>query len=91
MKYRSPVHPACHRECYTRDGVTLEIVVRQESRHAFELTVVNPSGVMSTWHRFFRSPEQAVAAARRAIDEEGVAAFTDVPCFNDIAKLLQRP
>lgn len=60
-----------------RDGRHVLAVARPVEPKGWLLTIVNDRHILCTWHEFFASAEQALKAAERAIDAEGIEAFTD--------------
>jgi hypothetical protein len=64
-----------------RAGQHVLVVARHVDNEGWLLTIVNDHCVMSTWHEFFASAEEALREAERAIEVEGIEAFTDCEGF----------
>lgn len=64
-----------------REGWHVLAVARYVDKEGWLLTIVNDRHVMSTWHDFFASAAEALQEAERAIDIEGIEAFTDCEGF----------
>ena len=64
-----------------REGQYVLVVVRYIVPEGWLLTIVNNHHVMSTWHEFFATADDALREAERAIDLEGIGAFTDCDGF----------
>ena len=62
----------------TEDEITVEVnIVRLEAEADWSLEVVNGNGTSIVWDDPFASDVEAFAAFRKAVAEEGMAAFLD--------------
>jgi hypothetical protein len=60
----------------TEEGVTVRVeIYRLEDRPGWTLEVVNDEGTSTVWEQPFDSDQEALAAFRVTVDEEGMAAF----------------
>lgn len=66
---------------YMSDGVRLDIVASRLGKGEWALAVLNEAGVASNWTEFFATGEAALNAGMKAIEEEGVEAFTSIEGF----------
>jgi len=66
---------------YINDGVRLDIVASRIGKGEWALAVLNEAGVASNWTEFFATGEAALDAGMKAIEEEGVEAFTSMEGF----------
>jgi predicted RNase H-like HicB family nuclease len=73
--------PAERRRIWKGEGVRLEIVAQQLADGQWSLSVVNERGVMSMWIEFFKTADEAIAAAITAIEDEGIEEFTSIEGF----------
>ena len=64
------------------DGTRLEIIATQLGNSEWTLSILNTLGVSSTWTEFFQSAEAAIREGHKAINTEGVEAFTDIEGFD---------
>ena len=64
-----------------REGQHVLVVARHIDPEGWLLTIINDHHIMSTWHEFFDTAEDALREAERAIDVEGIEAFTDCDGF----------
>lgn len=63
---------------FTKDGMTVEVsIVSSDMDPNWSLEVVNTSGASIVWNSQFESDEQAYAAFKLVVDEEGMQAFQD--------------
>ncbi|MEX2468722.1 MAG: hypothetical protein WD396_03110 [Pseudohongiellaceae bacterium] len=69
-------------QTYVGQGVRLEINAHRITEGEWALAVVNEAGVASNWLEFFATGEAALAAGLKAIEEEGVEAFTSIEGFD---------
>ncbi len=65
----------------TRQGQKLRLIATHTEDDQWQLSVENERGVNTTWFDYFLTPQSAFDAGMKAIEEEGVAAFTDVKGF----------
>jgi hypothetical protein len=65
-------------------GVRLEIFSELIGPEGWSVAVRNETGVTSHWVETFDTAKAALDAAMRAIEEEGVEAFTSVEIFDDL-------
>ena len=66
---------------YVSNGVRLEIVASRLGEGEWALAVMNEAGIASNWTEFFATGEAALEAGMKAIEEEGVEAFTSIEGF----------
>ena len=60
----------------TRDGHTLEVdIYRLEDEDTWVLEVVNEQGASHVWEERFATDQDALNAAKQALDDEGIEAF----------------
>lgn len=69
------------RRTYARNGVHLDVVASRLGIGEWTLAVVNEAGVVSNWIEFFAKGKAALNAGMKAIEEEGVKAFTSIEGF----------
>ena len=63
------------------DGFKLEIYTHRIDEEGWALCVINELGIVSHWTDLFETAEDALAAAKKAIETEGVEAFMDTEDF----------
>lgn len=62
----------------TEDGITVDVkIYRLEDQHGWALEVVNDKGTSTVWDILFDTDDEALAAFRVAVEEEGMDAFFD--------------
>jgi hypothetical protein len=64
------------------DGIKLEIYAHRIDVEGWALCVINELGIMSNWLDIFETAQDALQAANRAIDTEGIEAFIDSEGFD---------
>jgi hypothetical protein len=65
---------------FTRDGITIEILIyRLEDDPAWQLEVVDPEGVSTVWEDLFATEQDALNEAFQTIASEGIASFLRDP------------
>jgi hypothetical protein len=65
---------------FTRDGITIEILIyRLESDPAWQLEVVNAEGKSTVWEDLFETEQDALNEAFQTIASEGIASFRRDP------------
>lgn len=64
------------------DGFKLEICAHRIDEEGWALCIINELGIMSHWTEFFETAEDALEAASKAIETEGVKAFMDTEGFD---------
>lgn len=63
------------------DGFKLEIHARRIDEEGWALCVINELGIMTHWTDLFQTAQDALEAANKAIETEGVKAFMDTEGF----------
>lgn len=81
MRERTSMEIEVRTQTYIADGVRLEIVAAKIAENKWSLSVINQQCIRSIWSEFFESPDLAFAAARRAIQKEGMEEFTSLEGF----------
>ena len=65
---------------FTRDGITIEILIyRLESDPAWQLEIVNAEGRSTVWEDLFETEQDALNEAFQTIASEGIASFRRDP------------
>jgi hypothetical protein len=65
---------------FTKDGVTVEVsIISNNLDPAWSLEVINDVGTSIVWDQQFETDDQAYAAFRQVVEEEGMKAFLDQP------------
>lgn len=64
------------------DGIKLEAYAHRIDGEGWALCVINELGIMSHWTDLFDTAQDALEAANRAIETEGVEAFMDTEGFD---------
>ena len=65
---------------FTRDGITLEILIyRLEDDPAWQLEVVDPEGGSTVWEDLFATEQDALNEAFQTIASEGITSFLRDP------------
>ena len=65
---------------FTRDGITIEILIyRLENDPAWQLEVVDPEGGSTVWEDLFATEQDALNEAFQTIASEGIASFLRDP------------
>jgi hypothetical protein len=65
---------------FTRDGITIEILIyRVENDSAWQLEVVDPEGASTVWEDLFETEQDALNEAFQAIASEGITSFLRGP------------
>jgi hypothetical protein len=65
---------------FTRDGVTIEILIyRVESDPAWQLEIVDAEGGSTVWEDLFETEQDALNEAFQTIASEGIASFRRDP------------
>ena len=63
---------------FTKDGMTVEVsIISSDMDPTWSLEVINSSGTSIVWNGQFESDDQAYAAFKLVVDEEGMQAFQD--------------
>lgn len=61
---------------FSKDGVRVEvIIISSDLDPTWSLEVVNDIGTSTVWDNQFETDDQAYAAFRRVVEEEGMGAF----------------
>jgi hypothetical protein len=65
---------------FTRDGITIEILIyRTDDDPAWQLEVVDPDGGSTVWEDLFATEQDALNEAFQTIASEGIASFLRDP------------
>lgn len=65
---------------FTRDGITIEILIyRIENDPAWQLEVVAPEGRSTVWEDLFATEQDALNEAFQTIASEGITSFLRAP------------
>jgi len=68
---------------FTRDGWTLEIDIYEDGSGKWLLEVVDERNTSTVWTEPFDTEQLALDEALRAIEEEGIAAFSESLPYRD--------
>ena len=61
---------------FTKDGVTVEVlIISSDLDPAWSLEVINNIGTSTVWDNQFETDDQAYAAFRQVVEEEGMGIF----------------
>ncbi len=66
-----------HCQVVTHEGVDLDVQIYTGAEPGWLLEVVNERGTSIVWDDLFETDDEAFAAFKRTLDEEGLAAFAD--------------
>ena len=76
---------------FSKDGVRVEvIIISSDLDPTWSLEVVNDIGTSTVWDNQFETDDQAYAAFRRVVDEEGMQAFDGQPAPSNVIPFPRR-
>ena len=76
---------------FTKDGATVEVsIISTDLDPAWSLEVINDLGASTVWDQQFETDDQAYAAFRRAVEEEGMRTFLDQPEASNVIPFPRR-
>ena len=76
---------------FTKDGVTVEVsILSSDLDPAWSLEVINDVGTSIVWDNQFETDDQAYAAFRKVVEEEGMKAFAAQPKASNVIPFPRR-